>query len=176
MRNVLILMFLTSGLIFTSIIKNKTRLLEKELLYLDKEVNILNSSLDEATLDFEYLSTPHNISLLVKNYFDENFVHYRKSQIVGLGETHIEEEKIPKIDRKISKLPTQQKTIDSKILTKKNTSHKLIEKRIAIKESFEVEKTADDKKTQNTKKKIQRWAGLQVIKVMFGIPIVPGSN
>lgn len=176
MRNILILMFLISGLIFTSIIKNKTRLLEKKLLYLDKEVNILNSSLDEATLDFEYLSSPHNISLLVQNYLDENFMHYRKSQIIRLGETPIEEEKIPKIVRKISKLPAQQKNIDLKILAKKNTTHQFIEKKIAIKESFEPEKISDDSKAQNAKKKIQRWAGLQFIKAMFGIPIIPGSN
>ena len=45
MRNILILIILISGLIFTSLIKNKTRLLEKELLYLDNEINNLSSNL-----------------------------------------------------------------------------------------------------------------------------------
>ena len=56
MKNILILVTLISGLIFTSLIKNKTRLLEKELHYLDNETNSLSSNIAEATLDFQYLS------------------------------------------------------------------------------------------------------------------------
>ena len=81
MRNILILITLISGLIFTSLVKNKTRLLEKELLYLDNEINSLNFNLNEASLDFEYLTTPKHISLLVKNFLDENFSYYKESQI-----------------------------------------------------------------------------------------------
>ena len=81
MRNILILITLISGLIFTSLVKNKTRLLEKELLYLDNEINSLNFNLNEASLDFEYLTTPKHISLLAKNFLDENFSYYKESQI-----------------------------------------------------------------------------------------------
>ena len=73
MRNILILTTLISGLIFTSLVKNKTRLLEKELLYLDNEINSLSSNLAEASLDFQYLSTPKHISFLAKDFLDENF-------------------------------------------------------------------------------------------------------
>ena len=81
MRNILILTTLISGLIFTSLVKNKARLLEKELLYLDNEINSLNFNLNEAGLDFEYLTTPKHISFLVKNFLDENFSYYKESQI-----------------------------------------------------------------------------------------------
>ena len=81
MRNILILTTLISGLIFTSLVKNKTRLLEKELLYLDNEINSLNFNLNEASLDFEYLTTPKHISLLAKDFLDENFSYYKESQI-----------------------------------------------------------------------------------------------
>ena len=81
MKNILILITLISGLIFTSLIKNKTRLLEKELLYLDNEINSLSSDLNEASLDFHYLTTPKRISLLAKNFLDENFSYYKESQI-----------------------------------------------------------------------------------------------
>jgi len=81
MRNILILITLISGLIFTSLVKNKTRLLEKELLYLDNEINSLNFNLNEASLDFEYLTTPKRISLLAKNFLDEDFSYYKESQI-----------------------------------------------------------------------------------------------
>ena len=81
MRNILISITLISGLVFTSLIKNKTRLLEKELLYLDNEINSLNFNLNEASLDFEYLTTPKHISLLAKDFLDENFSYYKESQI-----------------------------------------------------------------------------------------------
>ena len=81
MRNILILITLISALIFTSLVKNKTRLLEKELLYLDNEINSLNFNLNEISLDFEYLTTPKRISLLAKNFLDENFSYYKESQI-----------------------------------------------------------------------------------------------
>ena len=81
MRNILILIILLSGLIFTSLIKNKTRLLEKELFYLDNEINSLNFNLNEASLDFEYLTTPKHISLLAKDFLDEDFSYYKESQI-----------------------------------------------------------------------------------------------
>ena len=81
MKNILILITLISGLIFTSLIKNKTRLLEKELLYLDNEINSLSSDLNEASLDFQYLTTPKHVSLLAKNFLDENFSYYKESQI-----------------------------------------------------------------------------------------------
>ena len=75
------LIILLSGLIFTSLIKNKTRLLEKELLDLDNEINSLSSNLAEATLDFQYLTTPKHISLLATDFLDENFSYYKESRI-----------------------------------------------------------------------------------------------
>ena len=79
MRNILILIILITGLILTSSIKNKTRLLEKELVNLNNEINNLNFNLAEATLDFEYLTTPKNISFLAENFLEENFSHYNRS-------------------------------------------------------------------------------------------------
>ena len=54
MRNILILITLISGLIFTSLIKNKTRLLDKELLYLDNEIN-------NVQMPQEYINEKRNI-------------------------------------------------------------------------------------------------------------------
>ena len=84
MRNILILITLISGLIFTSLIKNKTRLLEKKLLNLDNEINSLSSTLAEATLDFQYLTTPKHIFILANDFLDENFSYYKESQIKKL--------------------------------------------------------------------------------------------
>ena len=60
MKNILILTTLIFGLIFTSLIKNKTRSLEKKLAKLNNEIIILNSNLEEATLDLEYLTDEKN--------------------------------------------------------------------------------------------------------------------
>ena len=48
MRNILILAILTLGLISTSVIKNRTRVLEKELSKLNNEIKIFEVNLKEA--------------------------------------------------------------------------------------------------------------------------------
>ena len=74
MKNFLILIALTVGLVSTSFIKNKTRLLDKELINLNKEINSLNYNLQDLNLEFEFITSPKNISLLAnaKNTSPEN--------------------------------------------------------------------------------------------------------
>jgi len=48
-------------LIITSIIKNKTRILEKKIFNLNTEVLLKNKYLNESQLDFFYLSSPTQI-------------------------------------------------------------------------------------------------------------------
>ena len=158
MRNILILTTLISGLIFTSLVKNKTRLLEKELLYLDNEINSLNFNLNEASLDFEYLTTPKRISLLAKNFLDENFSYYKESQI--------------------------KKTIKSEnnmaILKKLKNDNTFIQSRTekSVNKKLNVTKEIDNRQLQESKKisvskKVHNWAGLQIIKSFLGIPSIP---
>ena len=158
MKNILILITLISGLIFTSLIKNKTRLLEKELVYLDNEINSLKSNLAEASLDFQYLSTPKHISFLIKNFLDENFSYYKESQIKKL----INSEK---------DLPILKKLKD------KNTFSQLISEESVNKKS-NIEKKIDNKKLQQSKKitvskDVHNWVGLQIVKLLIGIPTTP---
>jgi len=125
MRNILILITLISGLIFTSLVKNKTRLLEKELLYLDNEINSLNFNLNEASLDFEYLTTPKRISLLVKNFLDENFSYYKESQI----KKSIKQEKDLVILKKLKNDNTFTQLSTEKSVNKKSNVAKEIDNR-----------------------------------------------
>jgi len=169
MRNTFILITLISGLIFTSLIKNKTRLLEKELLYLDNEINILSSNLSEASLDFQYLTTPKNISLLAKNFLDENFIYYNESQIIK----SINQEKDLVILKKLTNKKTfRQLNIEGSVNKKSNS----------IKETDSTQlffvKGTDNRNPQSTKntvvsKKVKRWAGFQIIKAFIGIPTLP---
>ncbi len=169
MRNILILITLISGLIFTSLIKNKTRLLEKELIYLDKEINILSSDLSEANLDFHYLTTPERISLLAKNFLNENFIYYKESQI----KKSIKPEK----DLVILKKSRNNHTF-SQLSTRKFTNKKMNVTNEIDNEQLIIAQRIDRKNPQKSKKiisskKVQQWAGIQIIKALLGIPTIP---
>ena len=158
MRNVLILITLISGLIFTSLVKNKTRLLEKELLYLDNEINSLNFNLNEASLDFEYLTTPKRISLLAKNSLDENFSYYKESQI----KKSIKPEKDLAILKKLKKGNNFTQLSTEKSVNKKSNVVKEIDS-----------SQLQESKKISVSKKVHNWAGLQIVKSFFGIPSIP---
>ena len=158
MRNILILITLISGLIFTSLVKNKTRLLEKELLYLDNEINSLNFNLNEASLDFEYLTTPKRISLLAKNFLNENFMYYKESQI----KKSIKPEKDLAILKKLKNDNTFTQLSTEKSVNKKSNVAKEIDNR-----------QLQGSKKISVSKKVHNWAGLQIIKSFLGIPAIP---
>jgi len=169
MRNILILITLISGLIFTSLIKNKTRLLEKELLYVDKEINVLSTELSEASLDFHYLTTPERISLLAKNFLNENFMYYKESQII--------ESIKPKKDLVVLKKPRNNHTF-SHLSTRKFTNKKTNIIKEIDSEQLLTAKRIDNRNPQKSKKiisskKAQQWAGIQIIKALLGIPTIP---
>jgi len=158
MRNILILITLISGLIFTSLVKNKTRLLEKELLYLDNEINSLNFNLNEASLDFEYLTTPKRISLLAKNFLDENFSYYKESQI----KKSIKPEKDLAILKKLKNDNTFTQLSTEKSVNKKSNVAKEIDNR-----------QLQGSKKISVSKKVHNWVGLQIVKSFLGIPAIP---
>ena len=158
MRNILILITLISGLIFTSLVKNKTRLLEKELLYLDNEINSLNFNLNEASLDFEYLTTPKHISLLAINFLDENFSYYKESQI----KKSIKPEKDLAILKKLKNDNTFTQLSTEKSVNKKSNVAKEIDNR-----------QLQGSKKISVSKKVHNWAGLQIVKSFLGIPSIP---
>jgi hypothetical protein len=171
MRNILILTTLISGLIFTSLIKNKTRLLEKELFYLDKEINILSSDLSEANLDFNYLATPKRISFLAKNFLNENFMYYKESQIKKSikPEKDLAILKKSKNDYTFSRLSTNEFTNKKTNVTKEKEVDKgqlLIAKKINSRNPQKLKKIVSSKKAQ-------QWAGIQIIKALLGIPSIP---
>ena len=158
MRNILILIILISGLILTSFIKNKTRLLEKELLYLDKEINSLTSNLSEANLDFQYLTTPKHIFILAKDFLDENFSYYKESQI----KKSIKPEKDSAILKKLK---------NDNTVSQFNTEE-------SVNKKSNIAKEIDNRQSQGSKEiavsqKVHNWMGLQIVKSLLGIPAIP---
>ncbi len=49
-------------LFFTSIIKNKTRVIEKNIIFYEKKISNLEKELYESQLDFYYLTSPKILS------------------------------------------------------------------------------------------------------------------
>ena len=54
-------------LIFTSVIKNQTRIIEKNIIKIDRKILALEKDLHETELDYFYLSSPNNLSKRTKN-------------------------------------------------------------------------------------------------------------
>ena len=164
MRNIIIVMILAIGLIFTSFIKNKTRLLEKELVNLNIDIDKLNLEINDTSIDYQYLTTPKSISYLANQFLDDDFSYYKKSQIIKLSEISEHEENLV-----ISEVTNNEKSL-SKIKFKKlvSNNYNLIK--------YGNNKKILDKKIKNTRKKIERWAGLQAVKAMLGIPPIPGTD
>jgi hypothetical protein len=176
------------GLILVSVIKNETRKLQKEISSLEFSLNSIKITLHEANLDYQYLSSPDNIDKLAKKYLDTDFTFYEKSQIVPLNEK-----------KEISMKPVNNKSISNKIILK--MTKKIETKKDELKKIKKIYSNPNDlpiiiknemtRKIETNKnkikkvyyepgetisdKKVQRWAAVQVIKAVLGIPIVPGK-
>ena len=52
----------------TSLVKNKTRIIEKKIYKTDRRIVILEKDLHETELDYFYLSSPKNLSAKIDNF------------------------------------------------------------------------------------------------------------
>ena len=175
------------GLIFVSVIKNKTRSLEKEINDLQASINNLKTDLNFTTLDYEVITSPENLAKLAKEYLDFELHSYKKSQIRNLksnkllisktnpvetqslssmAKTHIKEKYIKNI-KKVKKFYNEPETIPKEV--KMTIANKIEKNKENIKNIY------DSPKDYFTKEKLQRWGTIQVVKVFLGLPIVPGK-
>ena len=193
----LIIIVFIVGLILVSVIKNGTRNLQKEISNLQASINTLKLDLHQTVLEHEVITSPENISRLAKEYLKSDFAFYKKSQIKQLNEKEktlakLEEKKDKKTFKKKSKVKTDEikLRIAKKIETTKTELRKLQElysapKRLPGVVKLKVAKTIEIKKNALKEfssdpysvfksKKARNWAGLQIVKVFLGIPIMPG--
>ena len=68
-------------LISTSIIKNKTRIIEKKSFKLNKKITIKKQDINESQLDFYFLTSPAEIEKKVKILGQNNYSPIKKSNI-----------------------------------------------------------------------------------------------
>ena len=185
------------GLILVSAIKNGTRNLQKEINNLEASVNVIKFNLDQAILDNEVITSPDNISLLAKKYLNIDLVSYKKSQIKKLRDENEKFTKVNKIKKekinkkKIKNLSDSIKTqVAKRIEIKKTEMRKLqelyynpksIPKEIKTQVAVQIEEKKNEirniysaPKDIFTLESVGRWSVIQVVKLFFGIPIIPG--
>ncbi len=68
-------------MIFTSVVKNKTRVLEKKINKINKEIVILKKSLSDGETDFVYLSSPGQLKKYLVFFDKEDYSTYEHSKI-----------------------------------------------------------------------------------------------
>ena len=78
---------------FTSIIKTKTRIIEKNVLTHEKKIANLQYHLYEAELDYYYLSSPKIISENIIEYSDEEYSSVDYSKIYFSLDQFLNEQK-----------------------------------------------------------------------------------
>ena len=68
-------------LIVTSIIKNQTRIIEKNIFTLSKKITFKEKDINESQLDFYFLSSPSEIEKKVKTLGYNNYSPIKNSKI-----------------------------------------------------------------------------------------------
>tara|TARA_B100001057_G_C22590417_1_gene848750 strand:+ start:435 stop:770 length:336 start_codon:yes stop_codon:yes gene_type:complete len=81
-------------MIVTSVLKNKTRLIEKNIQFYESNISDLKSNLYESQLDYFYLSSPRNIMKKIINHSENDYETMAYSRIyLSLDQFLIEKEK-----------------------------------------------------------------------------------
>ena len=197
----LIAVVFVCGLLFVSVVKNETRNLEKEINSLRASNNVIKYNLNQAILDNEVITSPENISRLAKEYLNTDFIYYKKSQIRQLYDDTAIISKLNKknnnlstvkLNEKSNNLSTKIKSVITKKIEKKKTEIRKLQELYSKPESIpgevktQVASKIEKKKTELknlynspketiTLERAQRWGAIQLVKVFFGIPIVPGK-
>ena len=68
-------------LVSIPIVKNKTRIIEKNIQSYENKITNLERNLFEAQLEFYYLSSPEVLSKNIKKYSNTNYTNLELSQI-----------------------------------------------------------------------------------------------
>jgi len=173
------------GIVFITGIKNETRNLQKEINNLNSSINIFRQDLHKANLDYEVISSPENISKLAKKYLDINFISYKKSQIKDIKKVYKKNDDLAFKKNKV-KLKVKEKIRETKVQIQKLQNlysnpkqvPTEIRKQIAYKiqtKKEELKNLYQNPKSVLTPEKVQKWAGIQLVKIFLGMPIVPGK-
>ena len=186
-----IIVFFIFGLALIPVIKNETRGLQKEINKLQVSIRNIKFDLHQATLDHQFITSPENISRLAKIHLENTFDSYKISQIKKFSERQENKEfskifdVLPKKKKKIklllAKKVEQKKTELMKLKELYSKPNELpgeiklqVSKKIEEKKN-EIEKLYSEPESIFHSRRMQKWAGIQIVKLFLGIPIVPGK-
>jgi hypothetical protein len=85
-------------LLITSAIKNKTRIIEKQILYLNKDILIKEKNVNETELDFFYLTSPAELEKKI------NLMELNEYKPIQYSNIYFNISDLSKIQNKISNL------------------------------------------------------------------------
>ena len=77
----------------TSTVKNKTRIIEKEINILEKNIAELENKIYENQLEYFYLSSPKKLSSQIKSLSNDQYLHMEFSNIYLSFDEFIENQK-----------------------------------------------------------------------------------
>ena len=99
-KKIIIILIYLSFFIAIPIIKNETRLIEKKIKIHENEIFSLEKNLLEASLEFQYLTSPAVLSSKIKKYLDQNYNSYDLSQIyLHIEDFKSEQKKTTKVSK-----------------------------------------------------------------------------
>ena len=80
MKKIIFTIIIFSLIIFTTLIKNSSKEIDKEIFKLEEEISILKNERDMLKLEHDYLTSPKKLTELQKLYFDDELINYESSK------------------------------------------------------------------------------------------------
>ena len=97
-KYIFLIFFFIFGIFFISIIKNETRDIEKNIRNINAKIFTLNTELHEARLDYNYLSSSANISILSEKIFKDELNFYSLKQLSHINLEEINNQTNQKVE------------------------------------------------------------------------------
>ena len=154
---------------------------------MEASIDSLKIDLNLTTLDYEVITSPENLSELAKKHLEFELQSYKKSQIRNLKNEDQLISKVNEIEsqslRSIAKSKIKKK-YDKNIKKVKelyNEPEKIPEElKMTLTNKIErnkenIKKIYSNPKEIITKEKLKNWGTIQVVKVILGIPVIPGK-
>ena len=84
MKNYFIIIFISTLIVITSVVKNSTRKLEAKIFNSEEQIKILSDKKKLILLENTYLSSPERLFRLKRELLDENFITMKLEKIIPL--------------------------------------------------------------------------------------------
>ena len=91
MKNAIFVFIILGLIIFTTLIKNSSKEIDKEIFKLEEDISILKNEREMLKLEHDYLTSPKKLTELQKLYFEEELINYDLSKF---GEIIINENEL----------------------------------------------------------------------------------